>query len=482
MNDNNMQGPATVTEAAREIKVLRNVDVLVVGGGPGGVSAAVSAARGGAKTVLLERYGHLGGMATGGLVNAIPGLSTVDGRQLIAGLVQETIDRVAKRGSAHVLDKRYWGKNDQSLVDMYMETGYSIFFLRKHPDGDPRLIHGALLEPEVLKYEFNALCSEAGVEILLHSWGTRPIMDGDRVKGVFFESKSGRQAILAKVVVDSTGDGDIFYQAGAGYDGYIGPNRRHANLALSCLIAGVDVEKHAAFRKEHADEYAALIAEMRGEPAKRRTSLLPGMFASPAYMLDGYFQDILPNHKGMLIIQPHVHADDQADVEEMTEVNLRLTKRHVDHWEFMRKNVPGFENSYIVQTAAQLGTTGGKRVAGEYMVTMDDLYSNTVFDDTIAIFPNVETGDSIVTNPLVHIPYRALIPKGLEGLLVGCRGFSSSEEANLYWNLIPHCMCLGQAAGAAAALAAKANAGVRDVDYGVLRDRLAAQNVILPER
>lgn len=470
----------TITEESREISVVREADVVVVGGGPGGVSAAISAARCGARTVLLERYGHLGGMATGGLVNAIPCLATIDGNQTISGLVQETIDRIDKRKSAHVVDKQYCGKNYKPLVDLYLETGFSIFFLRIHPDGDPRLIYGALVEPEILKYEFNEMCLEAGVDILLHSWGARPIMDGNKVKGVYFESKSGRQAILSNVVIDSTGDGDIFYQAGAGYEDQINPRFRHSHLCLSCWIAGVDVGARAVFKKEHPEKYSALLNEMRGGKDRARPGLVPGMIEVSGHLSDGYFRDILPNHSDIIISQPHVHADDQTDVEEMTRINLQLTKRHVEDWEFMRKNIPGFERSYIVQTAPQLGTTGGKRVEGEYKVTMDDLYANTVFDDTIAIFPNVETVGHMVTNPLLHIPYRALIPKGIEGLLVACRGFSSSDEANLFWNLIPHCMCFGQAAGAAAAIASKEGIGVRSVDYNKLRDKLLEQKVILP--
>jgi hypothetical protein len=478
-----MHATQTITEASREIKVIREADVVVVGGGPGGVSAAISAARGGAKTVLLERYGHLGGMATGGLVNAIPNLTTIEGEQVIAGIVQETIGRVSKRGCVHALDKQYWGTSYKPLVDLYLETGYSIFFLRKHPGGELRLIYSVLVDPEILKHEFNEMCLEAGVDVFLHSWGAEPIMDGNTAKGVVFESKSGRLAVLAKVVIDATGDGDIFCRAGARYDENIHPGYRHSNLALSCWIAGVDTDKRHAFRKDHAEEYAALMRGMRKNPEEEPAGFLPGMaevMAESGLAPDVYFRDILPGHDGILIAQPHVHADDQADTEEMTRVNIELQKMHVDDWEYLRAKVPGFERSYIVQTGAQLGTTGGRRVVGEHQLSIEDLFSDMVFEDTVAVFPNIETGATTVEHPKLCVPYRALIPKEIEGLLVACRGFSSTDEVNEFWNLIPHCMCIGQAAGAAAAIAAAAGTGVRDIDFEALRSRLTDQGAILP--
>jgi hypothetical protein len=472
-----------IAEASRETKVIREADVVVVGGGPGGIAAAISAARNGAKTVLLERYGHLGGMATGGLVNAIPNLTTIEGEPLIAGIVQETIDRVSKRRCVHALDRQYWGTSHKPLVDLYLETGYSIFFLRKHPDGELRLIYSVLVDPEILKHEFNEMCLEAGVDVFLHSWAAEPIMDGNAAKGVVFESKSGRLAVLAKVVIDSTGDGDIFRRAGARYDGRIDPAYRHSNLALSCWIAGVDTEKRHDFRQNHAAEYAALMRGMRRDQEGEPAGFLPGMaevLAESGLSPDVYFRDILPDHEGVFIVQPHVHADDQADVEETTRISMELQKMHVDDWEYLRANVPGFEHSYIAQTAAQLGTTGGRRVVGEHVLSMEDLFADTVFDDTIAVFPNIETGATTVDHPRLCIPYRALVPKGIEGLLVACRGFSSTDEVNEFWNLIPHCMCIGQAAGAAAAMSAAAGSGVRDVDFKALRANLIAQGAILP--
>ncbi len=204
----------TITDPARKIKVWREVDVVVVGGGPGGVASAIAAARNGAKTVLIERYGHLGGMATGGLVNIIPNLSDITGRQHIYGITQEMLDRLDKRGGTSYPAKKDRGTADKKVIDFYQDANLGWFYLRKGADGRPRVLYSAVVDPEILKDEFNDMVLESGAELLLHSWGTRAITEGNTVKGVIFESKSGTQAILGKVIIDSTGDGDIFVVGG----------------------------------------------------------------------------------------------------------------------------------------------------------------------------------------------------------------------------------------------------------------------------
>jgi len=470
----------TILEPSKEIPVIRETDVLVVGGGPGGVASAVAAARSGAKVVLLERYGHLGGMATGGLVNAIPNLANLNGEQGIAGICQEIIDRLLAKNGAQVPKKASWGTSDKKVVDFYLDANYSFFYLRKHAvDGSFRVVYSCLADPELLKNELNQMVLEAGVDLFLHSWGARPIMEGNTVKGMFFESKSGRKAVLAKVVIDSTGDGDVFAAAGADYDATIRPGLRISNLAMSCWIANVDIAKRNAFRAAQPERYAELLNKATGGQFSRsldRRAVVSGNRESE----DLFFTDIVPNHDGVLTLQPHIPCKDQTDVEEMTRIDVDTRKMLVDTWDFCRKHVPGFERSWIMLTAPQLGTTGGKRVVGEYTCSEHDLTADRVFEDTIAVFPNNDTGRLACQHRDLCIPYRALVPRGIEGLLVACRGFSSTEFINNLWNLIPHCLCLGQAAGTAAAMAVDASCRVRDVDYKTLQAKLKDQNVILP--
>jgi hypothetical protein len=170
----------------------------------------------------------------------------------------------------------------------------------------------------------------------------------------------------------------------------------------------------------------------------------------------------------------------QSDIEELNRVELAGRKKMHLSYEFYRKHVPGFENSYIALSSPQLGTQGGQRVVGEYVCTEKDMISDEIFEDTIAVFANNDNGEISAKHPNVCVPYRALVPKKIDGLLVACRAFSSEYGFNEYFNLIPHCIALGQAAGTAAALAVDAGIQPRKVDYATLRKKLIGQGVILP--
>ena len=206
----------TIREPAREIKVYHEADVVVVGGGPGGHSAAVAAARNGANVVLVERYGHLGGMASGGLVLLIPHMSDGTKEQQIAGLCQEWLDRLAVRNAVVMPKKEELGSDDKKVISRWF--GYSPMFVRQ---GRVRL--SANVDTEILKCVLNDMLEEAGVKLLLHCWATKVIADNGTVKGVIFESKAGRQAVLGKVIIDATGDGDLLPSAGADFDRKIDP-------------------------------------------------------------------------------------------------------------------------------------------------------------------------------------------------------------------------------------------------------------------
>jgi hypothetical protein len=457
----------TVFEPAREIKVLKEADVVVVGGGPGGVASAISAARNGARTVLIERYGHLGGMATGGLVNIFPNLSDISGKQHIFGLNQEIIDRMKARNAAFCPDKEDWGTTDSKTLEYYLDANMGWFYVRQDPNigGRERLLYTAVLDPEVLKGELNEMVEEAGVDLLLHSWGTRPIMEGDAVKGVFFESKSGRQAITAKVVIDSTGDGDMFVAAGAEFDDELESNFRTA-LAFSFWIANVDIERLEDFRKSHPMKFALLMQELTAKGGHSH-----------------YFTGLLKNQSGVLwfhTMQVQEIASDAMDVEELTRVDMLGRKKAITTYEFLRKHVPGCENCFIMQTAPQLGTQGGRRVIGEYILTPEDMESDEIFEDTIVVLANNDNGDISAKHPSICIPYRCLVPIKIDGLLVACRAFSAKASVNQWFNIIPPCIAYGQAAGTAAAMAVQAGIPPRRVDYKELQANLRKQGVNLP--
>lgn len=446
----------TIPEPNKYVKVVRECDVVVVGGGPGGVGAAVSAARNGADTVLIERYGCLGGMSTGGLVTIIPCLSDFNGTMQIGGLNQEWIERLGLRDAETHPPREIWGSTDRRLIAYWNDR--SFFTVR-----EGRIIYSSLIDAEISKCVLDDMVREAKVKTYLHSWGTMPIMDGNRAVGVVFESKSGRQAVLAGVVIDSTGDGDLLPFAGAGFDTDIDPGLRIANLSLSYWIDNVNYLRVDDFRKTYPQRWDELMRELAmkgGHPFFMRSNL--------------------KGQENIVWVHPRYAVSSQTDVEELTRVEFLGREKMLLTHDFYKRNIPGFEDSFIVLSGPQLGTRGARRVHGDYMLTARDLASNEPFEDTIAIFPDLDRGPASLAHPLTYIPYRSLLPKGVDNMLVACRAFSSDQEVNNFFNLIPHCVAFGEAAGTAAALALQQGVSVRNVDFSSLRKRLIAQNVPLP--
>ncbi|UCC17530.1 MAG: FAD-dependent oxidoreductase [Dehalococcoidales bacterium] len=461
---NTKMSETSIIEPARETKICYEADVVVVGGGPGGIGAAVCAARAGADTVLIERYGHLGGMATGGLVNIIPNLGDIYGEQHIAGIVQEIIDRMDARGAASYPSKPDWGTTERTVVDRYLNARMGNFFVRDNNKLDKEVVlYSALVDPEVLKDELNDMMKEAGVKLYLHSWGTQPVMEGNRVGGVIFESKSGRQAILGKVVIDSTGDGDLLMPSGAEVITEMKRPSRIANLAFCFWITNVDNAREDEFKAAQPEKYDELMKELTDKRGFAR-----------------HFRGLLKDQESVIWFHPHIPAEDQTDIGEMTRIDIDTRKRALITYEFLKNYVPGYEKSYIMQTAPQLGTTGGRRVVGDYVLKEEDMNRKNPFEDTIAVFAGNDRGELSHQYPKMYIPYRSLVPKNIDGLLVACRAFSSEDSVNTHFNLIPHCLCFGQAAGTAAARALDSGVSVRDVDIKALQKDLRDQGVILP--
>jgi len=453
----------TVVEERREIPVLREADVVVVGGGPGGAAAAVTAARNGAKTVLVERYGHLGGMATGGLVNIIPNLADIYGKQGIGGFCQEYISRLKARGAADFPPPESWGKSDAALVEKYGRANMNHFYIRNDPRGEKVVLYTAVIDPEVGKDELAVMAEEAGAELLLHTLVTGPILEGNRVKGVIVETKSGRQALLAKVVIDATGDGDLLPWVPTETVDYMRPGSRIAQFGWVYWVCNVDLEKYDACQREHPEEFQAASAKVMAEGG------------NPFFC-----RGLLEHQKGVVWVHRLIGSLHQTEPVEMTYIDVGARHKAVKSWELMKKYVPGFENSFIMLSAPQLGTSGGRRIVGEYYLTEADMDRDEPWEDTIAVFPDNDRGDSSLKHPATFVPYRALLPRGVEGLLVACRAFSADHEFSEFFNLIPHCMCFGQAAGAAAAIAVRENTEVRSVPYGELKSALLAGGAILP--
>ena len=397
-----------VEEPAREVPILLESDVLVVGGGPSGVAAALSAARLGMKTCLVERYNHLGGLWTGGLVlplNCTHGLSQEAQRtQVIHGISGEITDRLRRLN----------------------------------------MVRGAvnpLVDPEACKYVLEKMMQEAGVTVVYHAWAAGAVMDGRTIRGIFAESKSGRRALLAKVVIDCTGDGDVFHWAGEKY-----LEARYA-IGMEARLGGTDRVNH------NAPGY-----EPRGLGAQ---TPIPG------------------------VTWHYMWGDAKQDGLDVMNLSRLQQKFRLKIWEDVEKlrQQPGYEQVFLLDTASQLGIRTTRILNGCYQLTLKDTMTYRNFDDCIGVSGAYTTinydGRKVPEKerPYWQIPYRALLPRHTDNLLVAGRCFSYEEALTDDAREIGTCLVTGQGAGTAAALAIKGNDAVRNVNTAQLRSELEAQGV-----
>lgn len=441
-----------IHEQAKEIEIFDRCDVLVVGAGPAGTAAAVSAARNGAgKVVLLERYGHLGGMATGGQVLFIPHLS--EGKQqMIAGIQQEWLDRLEKMPNGLIgPDRKDIGSTDPALIDKWRK--YYGFVC------DGWIWYGAYVDPEMLKIAMVNMVEDAGVTVYCHAWGSEALMEGNRVIGVTFQSKEGRKSILAGKVIDCTGDGDIFASAGCAYEKEYSGDDRSYNVSVVFRLGNVDSEEFRNWKYDPNSHYRDKLAEY-----KKLFGYRISPFVTPM--------------KDIMWVNNFVEGKDCCNVQDLTDTEMLIRRSLNEGIEWIRENVPGFKNAFLHDTASQLGTRGSRRLNGTYRLTMDDIAQTIEHEDTIAIIP---AHRRMKYKSPIELPYGVMLPADdVEDLLAAGRCFSSAHDANDHANLIPHCVALGEAAGAAAALALQSNTTFRDVDVKKVQQMLKKQGVYLP--
>ena len=426
-----------IHEQAKEIEVFDHCDVLVVGAA--------------GKVVLLERYGHLGGMATGGQVLFIPHLS--EGKQqMIAGIQQEWLDRLEKMPNGLIgPDRKDIGSTDPALIDKWRK--YYGFVC------DGWIWYGAYVDPEMLKIAMVNMVEDAGVTVYCHAWGSEALMEGNRVIGVTFQSKEGRKAILAGKVIDCTGDGDIFASAGCAYEKEYSGDDRSYNVSVVFRLGNVDSEEFRNWKYDPNSHYRDKLAEY-----KKLFGYRISPFVTPM--------------KDIMWVNNFVEGKDCCNVQDLTDTEMLIRRSLNEGIEWIRENVPGFKNAFLHDTAPQLGTRGSRRLNGTYRLTMDDIAQTIEHEDTIAIIP---AHRRMKYKSPIELPYGVMLPADdVEDLLAAGRCFSSAHDANDHANLIPHCVALGEAAGAAAAVALQSNTTFRDVDIKKVQQTLKKQGVYLP--
>ncbi len=438
----------TVHEPPRETPVYAETDVLVVGGGPAGCAAAVAAARLGAKVVLVERYNHLGGLSTGGLVIWIDRMTDWDGRQVIAGFASEILGRLPQDALAGAPSEA-WGSANPELVAHWRER---LGAFRDVVTWSP------MIDPEWLKLVSSELLEEVGVRQLLHCWVVDSVVDGRELRGVIFESKEGRRAVLARVVIDATGDLDVCARAGVPYESDVegeGSNVQHC-VNTAWTWAGVDFARWLDFKLGDPEAYHAL-TRLGGE--------LLGYLEQP-YV--GWRDDVA------LFIGPRLAGYSGLKVQDLTTVELESRRRMVAHLEFFRNHAPGFEKAWLLQSAPQIGVRHTRRLVGLHPLVAKEWKTGIRHEDEIGVSPSPSQKFASIS-----VPFGALVPADLDNVLVGGRHVATDAQTQAFMREIPQCWMTGQAAGAAAAISAATGIAPAAIDVGELQHELRQQGAYL---
>lgn len=431
-----MSQPEQMPKSAGQVPVVSRSDVVVVGGGPAGFAAAVAARREGCSVTLIERYPYLGGLASGGMVLVLDDMN--NGQEVtVTGLCMEMIERMAKVGACV-----YPPPEDRRQGwDIYRKWAHWGLFDFRTASKPASIVMAAAFDPDGWKRVSNEMIAEAGVEVRLHSWFSRAIVSDGRIEGVICETKAGRQAIMGNVVIDTSGDLDVAASAGAKFtDGaYM--------ITTVFRLGGVDTDAAERFRYEEPEAFAKL------DKLAKRT--IGGSWDR------WWLSTPLP---GVVWCNcPHMTGFDAMKVEDQTRADFEGRKRIYALVDFVRANMPGFAGCYVIDVAPQLGVRQTRLLQGEYVVTKDDVNNRVHFTDTVA------RGRDYYT------PYRAMLPREVEGLLVAGRHYSATELAQKLSREIPPCMSMGQSAGVAAALALSASIPLRQVDAKAICARVRAQ-------
>ncbi|MCK5379920.1 MAG: FAD-dependent oxidoreductase [Candidatus Latescibacteria bacterium] len=459
----------TITEPARQLPVVAEADVIVAGGGPGGLPAAIAAARHGARVLLIERYGFLGGLATAGLIAPILGHTASRGAEpVVEGLLRELTERM------HALD------GAPSWQEACQEWGIRF-------------------DAEAFKRVADQMTQEAGVQLLLHTLVTDVLVEGGRIAGLIIESKSGRQVVAGKVVIDATGDADVAFRAGLetkqgrDFDG------RVQSMGSFIHIGGI-----STLTKQQLSDAEERV---RQAIAQGRLHFYHPRFAGRNTPHDDLFSPNMTRWAG-----------DPTNVRDLTQAELDV---RCDVWEliaFLREEAPGFEHSYVRLTSPQVGPRESRQVMGDCVLTGEDVQRGRKFGDAVARgswwidihcplgqthpvhlcvsecprrdkcpFWAAEHAQSMIATKDLYppdadwydIPYRCLTPKGVDNLLVSGRCISATHEAMAGARVMGTCMAIGQAAGTAAALSVRENVPPRNVDVEALRRMLQADGALV---
>jgi hypothetical protein len=437
-----------IREPEKKLPVIQDVDVLVCGGGPAGFIAAIAAARNGARTMLIERYGFLGGMATVGLVGPISKFRCNE-QLIVGGIPWEFVLRMeAKNGAVSDL-----------------------------PSGN------IPFDPEVYKLIAMQMAREAGVELLLHAYVVGCIADPDkagRFSHVIIESKSGRQAIRAKTIVDCTGDADVIEHAGFAYERSRSEAGETQPMTLYFRMGGVDTDRVEKLMMSH-DKTKYTHQRMKEVLQQAKAEGRIPNFGGPWLVHGSTIQ------KGEVSANVTRFPGNAVDVRSLTEAECTTRENMFDLIPFMKEALPEWKDAYLIASSTQVGIRESRRIKGLYQMTQDDILTPQPFPDTVGKGAHPidihsakdNTQHVIFVDEPYNIPYRSLVPVGSDNVLVAGRCVSATKEAFGSIRVQAQCMALGQGAGTAAALCAAQGIAVHELDGAALRAVLAGQGAIV---
>ena len=442
---------------------MKDFDVVVLGGGPAGITAAISAARNGAKTLLVERYGFLGGMSTAALVYPWMTFHSASGQQVIKGLAQEIVERLqARNGSpGHLRD---------TIGFTYSLTPY---------------------HPEIYKVVAFEMLEEAGVEVMLHTSAIDVITEQEKIKEVKLYNKSGTILLQGRFFVDATGDADIAYMSGAPWE-QGNSNHKVQPMTMKFRMKGVKLDKVKQYMLQNRDQFyeKTLIDQLDQLPL----TAIAGFYklweeAKLSIPREGVLFFTGPAEDEVLINVSRVSGLDPTNAQDLTQAEYEGRKQVLELEKFFKEYIPGFEQASISEVGSQIGVRETRRIIGQYVLNGVDVLDARRFPDVIArsgypIDIHNPEGKGITANFIreggaYDIPYRCIVPQKIKNLLLAGRCISTTHEAQATTRLTPSCMAIGQAAGTAAAIAVAVHCDNIDVPIDELQRRLTEQHAEL---
>lgn len=434
----------------------KKYDVIVAGGGPSGIAAAIAAARNHASVLLIERYGFFGGMATNASVPVFCPYSDGE-KSVIRGIGLEVLEAMKSRA---------W-------EEPFIDRGFSMYKL------DWRAI-----DPEILKRVLDEMIQKSGCKILLHTLVEDVEVLNGEVKGIYVVNKEGRFKIRSKFYIDCTGDADLVTRAKGAFE-YGDENGLVQGVTLCFRLANVDSAKYLKYKDEVSETGNLNVAVDRA----RKNNDFP--------FPENDVATFKLQHKSIAGINfGHVFEINPLKAEDLTRAEIEARKKIPELINFLNKYVPGLENAVLASSGPFIGIRESRRIVGEYRLTKNDYINRTIFEDTIARYAypidiHASTSKDIITEnnefytlrykqgESYGIPYRALLPKGLENIIVAGRTLSSDRAMQGSFRVMPCCFATGQAAGTAAALCSVEEKSFRSIQIDKLKNLLREQDAYI---